>query len=115
MDFRAIEAVDDFDEIKGMVGYDNSTPNSIEIHFAVEGPMAIRALVRPAFQYPFEQGSKNILIGRISADKARALDFVFRLGFHTAYRVRSGWAEGIDLVFVQMRKSECRWLDRKAA
>lgn len=112
-DFRAIEAVDDSTgEIVGMVGFDHWWPNSVQMHWAGSGARA-RALIRPAFSYPFDECARDVVLGFTRAGLVRECDFVLRLGFREAHRIEDGWAKGEDMVVFEMRKHECRWLKRQ--
>jgi hypothetical protein len=107
---RAIKAVDASGRIRGAVAYDCWTENAVQAHMAVDTPVAWRALLRPAFSYPFEEAGKGLLLGIIPAGNARSVALTQRLGFREAYRVRDGWAVGEDLVVFEMRRHECKWL-----
>lgn len=109
-DARAIKAVSGAGRILGMVAYDGWMPNSVQAHMAVEVPAAWRALLGPAFRYPFLQARKGVLVGVIPASRARSVAMAGRLGFREAHRVRDGADVGEDLVVFEMRKDECPWL-----
>lgn len=108
--FKAIKAVDDSGRILGMVGYDGWTENAVQAHMAVETPIAWRALTGPAFAYPFLEAGKSVILAIIPASNARSVKLARRFGFRETYRVRDGWAVGEDLVLLEMRREECRWL-----
>lgn len=129
---RAIEVVDDKGEIKGMVGYDGWTPNLVCMHVALEAPMAIRALpgsedsspfagrrfINAAFGIAFMR--RNVVIGQVIATNRKALELDLHLGFREIGRIRDGWQPGIDLIVLEMRREECRWIpvelrERRAA
>jgi hypothetical protein len=112
--FRAIEAVDPDGRIRGMVAFDLWTVNSVQMHLALEAPVVLRSLLRPAFTYVFEESDRGVAIGIVPAHNARALELDKHIGFREAHRIKDGWAPGDDLVVLEMRKHECRWLRRKA-
>lgn len=107
---RAIEAVDATGRIRGMVAYDNWTEAAVFAHMAVESASVWRALLRPAFEYPFVQLEREILFGLIVASNVRSMALVEALGFRQAHRVRDGWSRGVDMVLWEMRREDCRWL-----
>lgn len=107
---RGIVAVDATGRVRGMVAYDGWTESAAEAHMAVDAPAAWRALVRPAFVYPFLQAGRRVLLGRIRASNTASLRMAMHLGFAELARVRDGAREGEDLVLVQMRREDCRWL-----
>src|SRR5574343_1668250 len=111
---RGIEAVDSRGVVRGQVAYDNWTENAVQAHMAVDTPVAWRALVKPAFEYPFRQAGKSVIVGFIPAGNARSVHLAKRLGLRETYRVRDGWANGEDVVVLEMRRDECRWLQEAA-
>ena len=110
---RAIQAVDASGRICGVVAYDCWTPHSVQAHMAVDYPAVWRSLLRPAFEYPFEEAGRGLVLGIIPAGNARSCALARRLGFREAYRVRDGWAVGEDLVVHELRREECRWLKKE--
>lgn len=114
--FRAIEAVDDAGRIHGMVGYDGWTPNAVCMHVALDNPACMRHLLIPGFGIPFIELGRGVALAQVLSTNVRSLALVPRLGFRFAYRVRDGFKPGIDSVWFEMRKEECRFIRaRKAA
>ena len=113
--FKAIKCVDGSGRIRGMVGYDGWTENAVQCHMAVDSPMAWRAMAAPAFEYPFQQAGKRVILGLIPASNAPSVKLAKRLGLRETYRVRDGWAQGVDLIVFEMRRDECRWLQQRKA
>lgn len=116
-DFRAIEAVDSRGAVRGMVGFDGWTPASVRMHMALGSPIYARHLLEPAFDYPFNQEGRAVVVGMISEANPRSLFLARRLGFSDCGRVRDGWAPGEDIVILELRRENCRFLagQRKAA
>lgn len=110
---RAIKAVDSAGKIRGVIAYDNWTENAVQAHMAVDTPVAWRSLTEAAFAYPFEECGRGVLLAIISARNARSVRLALRFGFRLLTRVRDGHAVGEDLLFLEMRREDCRWL-RKA-
>lgn len=108
--YRAIEAVTAKGEILGQVGMDMWTPRSVQMHVGLASPIAARALLVPAFEYVFEFAGREIALGFLASHNRRSLKLARHLGFREAYRVVGGGAGRSDLVLMEMRKSECRWL-----
>ena len=115
--FRAIEAIDDAGSIRGMVGFDSWTYNAVQMHIALTSPAVGRALLRPAFEYPFEQYGLGLVLGCIPEHRTRSVRLAKHLGFVETHRTREGWAPDVDLVHFEMRREQCRFLShlRKAA
>jgi len=107
--FRALEAVSG-DRILGMVGYDAWTPNSCAMHVAIEEPIAIRRLIHKAFEIPFVSFGRGVIFGSVLSTNPRALALDLHLGFRELARLRDAWMVGIDLILLEMRREDCRWL-----
>lgn len=108
---RAIQALDVSGRIRGVIAYDCWTESGVQAHMAVDSPVVWRSLLRPAFAYPFVECGRTLLLGIIPADNAKSCAMAKRLGFRESYRVVDGWSTGTDLVLMQMRRHECRWLE----
>lgn len=111
-DTRVIKAVDDTGRTRGMVVYGGWAENSVQVHMAVDTPLAWRALLPGVFTYPFLEAGRGILLGTIRSDNRKALILVRHLGFEVIHRVRHGMAVGVDMVLVEMRRENCPWLDK---
>lgn len=109
---RLIEVVDSSGKIRGQVAYDNWTRNAVQVHMAVDAPSWWRQLLVPAFEYGFAHA--GIMLAVISASNARSLALTRRFGFRETHRVQDGWAEGEDLVCLELRRAECRFLQQPA-
>jgi L-amino acid N-acyltransferase YncA len=96
--------------VLGMVGFDRWTENAAEMHVACSSIGAVRALLRPAFSYLFEETGRRIALGTVSGNNAQALKFDRHLGFREVHRVKDGHSAGVDIVFLEMRREECRWI-----
>ncbi len=112
--FGALEAVDG-DRIVGMVGYDGWTENSCSMHYAIDEPIAIRRLIRPSFGLVFDAPprglGKGVVFGSVLSTNEKALRLDLRLGFRQVARFKDAWAKGVDLIVVEMRREDCRWLE----
>lgn len=112
---RALKAVDREGAIRGMVAFDNWTENAVQVHMAVDAPIVWRRLLPAAFRFAFEHAGKGLMVGITPASNARSLNFQWKTGFRPAYRIRDGWAAGEDMVISEMRREECRYLNREVA
>jgi L-amino acid N-acyltransferase YncA len=110
IDFRAIVAVDGAGRVRGSVGYDNWTHNSVQCHMAVESPMVWRSLVVPAFFFPFQEKGKGVLVGVVRSGNAASVEMTRALGFSLCGRIPNGHRVGEDLLIFQMQKAACYWL-----
>lgn len=110
--FQAIEVIDRNGKILGMSGYDFWTPNSVQMSVALGSHIAGRALLRLAFEYPFVQQNRGLVIAYVSAKNSEALRLDASLGFRETHRIVDGHSMGVDLVLLEMRKHECRWISQ---
>lgn len=114
---KGVEVVDSAGRVRGQVVLDNWTAGAVQAHMAVDTPVAWRALLPAAFDWAFRQAGKLTMLAVIPAGNARALRFTQHVGFRECWRLRDGCAPGEDMVFHEMRATECRWLqqERRAA
>jgi hypothetical protein len=68
-----------------------------------------------AFHYPFEVCKLNTIIAPVGAKNASALRLDRKLGFRDVYRIKNGWDENEDLILLEMKRIDCRWLEMKNA
>ncbi len=108
---RAIWAIDKHGKIHGAVGFDGWLGNAAQMHIALENPLALRALIRPAFDVIFNQAGKDIAMAVIPSHNERSLRMVTHAGFRVAYRLKDGWAPGDDMILLEMRREDCQWLE----
>lgn len=109
---RAIKAVDASGRIRGMVGYDGWTENAVTAHMAVDTAIAWRALIPACFEYPFLECGREVMLGIIPADNVKSWGMASSLGFRIVHRVRDGWAKGVELLLLELRRDDCRFLRR---
>ena len=108
--FRTIKAIDAHGQIRGMVGYDLWTRNAVTAHMAVDTPIAWRSLIPACFQYPFEECGREVMLAAIPADNEKSWGMAGHLGFRLVHTVRDGWARGVDLLMLELRRDDCRFL-----
>lgn len=110
---RGIEAVDAQGRAVGAVSYNGWLGNMVQMHIALDSPIALRALLTVMFEYPFVQQGKEIAIAAIPAHNHRSLRLATHVGFTPISRIRDGYATGDDIVILELRKQDCRWLAQK--
>jgi RimJ/RimL family protein N-acetyltransferase len=98
-----------------MVGYDGWMNGAVSVHVAVEYPAALRHVLRPGFGIPFTELGMRLVLCQVLSTNAASIRMVKHLGFKEVFRGREWYAPGVDLVFFEMRRSDCRWIpqDRK--
>lgn len=107
---RGIKAVDERGLTRGMVVYDGWTENAVTAHMAVDTPIAWRALIKGVFEYPFVECGRQVLLGLIPSHNKRSWRMATSLGMEIRHVVRDGWAKGDDLLVMELRREDCRFL-----
>lgn len=98
-------------ELLAMVGFDDWTSNSVQMHVWLKNPHAIsRDLICECFRYAYEVANVGIVIGVTPCNNTAALELNRRLGFRRVYTLKDGFALGTDLAIQELRREECRWL-----
>ena len=109
--FRAIEAVDEASgKILAAVGYDGWMDNACCMHVALDHPSAGRYVLRPAFRIPFVELGLGVVVAKVVSTNVRALALDKALGFKVVGVGRDWIRPGVDLVVMEMRREDCRWL-----
>jgi hypothetical protein len=112
-DARGIVAISERDgAIRGMLAYDGWTENACTVHLALETPAAWRRLVRPAFEAPFVEWRRGLLLCGINEHNTRSLNLVQHCGFSRICHVKDSIRVGTGMVWFQMRRENCRFLGR---
>lgn len=119
--FIALEAATEDGKGFAMVGFDGWTPRSLSMHVALgdshAGKRAGRALIRPAFEFAFVEAKRSIVTGTVLSNNPKALALDMNLGFREVFRGKDWWGPGVDMIWLEMRREDCRWIEpqRKAA
>lgn len=100
--FTGIEARTEDGRVLGVVGYDKWTRNAVRIHCVMKTP--IKEFLKAAFEYPFLQADKEVLIGEIAASNFKSRMLAHKTGFREVARIGDGWSKGDDLIIMQLRR-----------
>ena len=63
------------------------------------------------FNYIFNTAGRGVVIGVTPADNAPALKFNKHIGLVELYRIKDGYAQGVDYVVQELRKENCRYIE----
>lgn len=113
--FRALEAVDHSGAIRGMVGYDTWMNRTCFMHVALDSPVAVRTLLRPAFHSLFVDAGYEVAMGMVRQSNVRSRRLAERLGFELQHVIREGWSKDEHLFLYEMRRANCRWIEKGSA
>lgn len=111
-DFKAIEAVNEEGKIMAMVGFDRCTYTAAECHYAAPNFSGMRALLRPMFDYIFNQVGKQLILTCIPSHSVNMINFALKLGFEQYARIQDGYKLNDDTIRLVMRKRQCRFLGK---
>lgn len=103
---------DDGKTIVAGVVYNAFMGGCCQMHTAIDGRIT-RSFVHAAFHYPFVQLGLNCVLGVVVASNAEALKFDRKLGFKTLCRIRHGGPGGEDVLLLEMRREDCRFLGER--
>lgn len=111
-DFRAIGLVVG-DCLTAVIGYNGFNGRSCLMHSAIDDPSAItRTFVQEMFRYPFEQMGLTHVLAVVASDNTRALEIDLRVGFREVHRLNGAGLSGADLIILEMKREDCKWLRR---
>lgn len=103
-------AIDAKADIHGAIGIESETHTMVSMHMALDNPLALRTIIRPACQIAFGKDRKYVS-AMVRATNDRALKLDRHLGMKEVYRIPDGWAEGEDLVCLLGKREDCRFID----
>jgi len=109
---KGIVALDKKGIPQGIVLLDNWAENSVMGHVAISHPMAMRQLPYEALDYVFNTCNKGMFLGIIAADNEKSWRFNTHLGFKEIYRIKDGYAKGVDYCVMQLLKEDCKHISK---
>jgi hypothetical protein len=113
-DTKGIVAVNKKDEILGAMIFDTWTHTCVNVHILVRNPIILRhGFIEEGYKYVFGTCERKMVVGVTPTNREKALKFVRHLGWQEIYRLKDGFAEGVDLVYTCFTREE--WLAKKAA
>lgn len=109
-DLRMIGRVE-HGQLIGVVAYNGFCGRVCQMHVAGDGNFVSREFLRAAFHYPFVQLELTAVMGVVAANNKRAIRFDGHVGFREVYRVQSGWADGVDLMLLELKREDCKYIE----
>lgn len=103
--------------IDAMVIFDFWTPNAAQMHvWAREAKYILNPIfIREVFRYAFIFADKRLLVSVTPSDNSASLKLSEAMGFRETFRIKNGWDLGVDMVIKEMRREECRFLQKEVA
>ena len=110
-DTGGIVAVDkETNETVGIVVMDSWTATSVQIHQIIINPMVLRhGFFEEVAEYVFNHAGRELMIGLVPSNNAKALQMNGKIGFETAAVIPDGVDTGVDIVIMTMRKEQCKF------
>lgn len=101
-------------DIGAMAIYDHWTPNGVEMHaYSLSAKYVLHPdFCRAMFYYPFVQENKSVAIAVTPCNNYASLALSRYLGFVDIARIQDGWEIGTDMVIRELRRSNCRFLEK---
>lgn len=95
-----------------VLGYNNLTPNSCQIHVASTDVYWLnKDLLFAIFDYPFNKLGVKVILAPIYKGNTKSLNLCRKLGFEQVADIPYGHPEG-DLIVVAMKRNQCKWLQQ---
>jgi len=114
-DTSGIIAVDlDTEERVGALVLDNWTNNSVQGHFLITSAMVLKhGFLELCSDYIFNASDKKVLYAFIPSDNKKAIKLDTHIGFTEVFRMKDGFADGVDYVVMQLLKENCVCLPKQ--
>ena len=110
-DTKGIVAWKEDGTIAAVVIMDSWAYNSVQVHLAIDDPMVLRhGLFEEAARHIHEVCDRDVIIGLVPADNAKAIKLNTHMGYREVYRVRDGYKKGVDYIIMELRREDNRWL-----
>lgn len=94
--------------VAGVV-YNGWTGGSCHMHIAVEGRLT-REFLHAMFRYPLVHCGLAAVLAAPSGANHKCIRFARHCGFEEFHRVKGGSDNGEDLVLMELRRENCRFL-----
>lgn len=113
-DTQGIVAMDESGSILAILVADSFSPDSCNVHMAVDNPMVIRhGFLNEVARHLFITCGRNHIFGLVPSNNTKAIKFDKHIGFEEVARIPDGVGSGTDYVVLRMDKETCPWLEQK--
>ena len=96
-------------QIIGVIGYDNFTGTSMQMHSAGEGNWLSSKFLQAIFDYPFNVCGAKVVFAYVCSTNERALTLNTRVGFKYEHTLKDVFKDG-DAIIMSMRAEDCKYL-----
>lgn len=97
--------------------FDNWTHTAVTAHIWANKPQGLfsKEFLEAIFSYPFIMCNKKVIVTTTPSNAKDSLAVSRAFGFRETYRIKDGWNDGIDMVIKEMRREDCRYIQKEAA
>ena len=111
-DSQGLVAYDDNGIIQAVCVMDSWTPDTCQVHFAIDNKFVIRGgFLNEIARHCFVTCGRKRIFGLVPSNNDRAIRLDRHIGFTEVARVPHGYSEGVDYIVFGMDKADCRWLN----
>ena len=104
------------EEYVGGVVFDNWTHTSVQAHFCIDSPIALKAgFFDACTDYVFEERGRRMIFASVPSQYEKALNFLPKVGFTEIFRLQDAFKEGIDCVIMELKKENVVRISKEAA
>lgn len=109
-DFRAIGLVKN-SCLVAVAGYNCFAGRTCHTHIAIlPGTVVSKEFLRAGFEYPFNQCNLLRVYAWMDEAEGTPLNIDLKIGFQVVHRVPKGAVSGSDLLLIELRRENCRFL-----
>ncbi len=101
-------------EIMAVAVCDTWMYNSVQLHIAIDNPIVLKngRFQKEIAEYLFNYAGRELILGFIPANNEKSIRFAKKSGFVEIYRIKQGYAEDEDMVILELRKEDCRFIEQ---
>jgi|TARA_R110002020_G_C16022634_1_gene752099 L-amino acid N-acyltransferase YncA len=100
--------------IDWVVGYNTWIGRTVQMHVVSSGESNPKTLAFAAYDYPFNQCGVDIIFGVINSLNKRSITLAEKAGFNEKMRWDKMHDNGGDIVLMEMKKTNCKWIKHEA-
>lgn len=108
-DYQAFGVVRN-NKLIAVVGYKGFHARTCTMNAAGHGHWLSHEFLRVIFDYPFRQLNLVSVFAIVDEHNYPSLKLIKHVGWKEVYRVKDGSARRGDLIYLEMRREDCRWL-----
>ena len=113
-DTQGIVAVDRGGDILAVCVADSFSPDSCNVHMAIDNPHVIRrGFLSEIARHLFVTCGRSHIFGLVPSTNQKALKFDKHIGFEEVCRIPDGVGTGVDYIVLRMDKATCPWLNEE--